>query len=226
MPKLAQEAHEAAMDSTVDSALQQAGVQAADLEAVAVTVGPGLSLCLKVIISVLVTDHQYHLIIWNEVLVRSSVLGGLMGRFDQCVVRYLDSQVGVRKARQLAAVHGLKYVPVHHMEAHALVARASMPVAFPFLCLLVSGGHNLLLIAHGVGRYSLLGSTLDDAVGAPCLAPWECRPGMWACTWMFQRLAMSLCTAAVGHRDGCHVQSTPDVWLLGWCSHNLSLMVS
>ena len=48
MPKLAQEAHEAAMDSTVNSALQQAGVHASALEAVAVTVGPGLSLCLKV----------------------------------------------------------------------------------------------------------------------------------------------------------------------------------
>ncbi len=54
MPKLAQEAHEAAMDSTVTSALQQAGIHAADLEAVAVTVGPGLSLCLKVTS----TDHK------------------------------------------------------------------------------------------------------------------------------------------------------------------------
>ena len=84
-----------------------------------------------------------------------------------CRARDLCAQVGVQKARQLAAEHGLKYVAVHHMEAHALVARASAPVAFPFLCLLVSGGHNLLVIAHGVGRYSLLGSTLDDAVGAP-----------------------------------------------------------
>ena len=55
VPKLAQEAHEAAMDSTVEQALQQAGVQLADLEAVAVTVGPGLSLCLKV-----TTRDQYH----------------------------------------------------------------------------------------------------------------------------------------------------------------------
>ncbi len=76
------------------------------------------------------------------------------------------TQVGVQKARQLAAAHGLKYVAVHHMEAHALVVRASAPATFPFLCLLVSGGHNLLVIVHGVGRYSLLGSTLDDAVGA------------------------------------------------------------
>ena len=82
----------------------------------------------------------------------------------------LPLQVGVQKARQLAVAHGLKYVPVHHMEAHALVARACRPVALPFLCLLVSGGHNLLVVVRGVGRYSLLGSTLDDAVGRqrPC----------------------------------------------------------
>ena len=36
---------------------------------------------------------------------------------------------------------------------------------FPFLCLLVSGGHNLLLTVHGVGDYTLLGATLDDALG-------------------------------------------------------------
>ena len=82
----------------------------------------------------------------------------------------LVTQVGVQKARRLAAQHGLIYVPVHHMEAHALVARIGRPdVAFPFLCLLVSGGHNLLVIAHGVGRYSMLGSTLDDAVGGDVL---------------------------------------------------------
>ena len=178
------------------------------------------------------------------------------------------AQVGVRKARQLAAEHALRLVPVHHMEAHALVrswahapgigastvhdanskgragvlelARAEptphtqlrhtssnlfvfpaaasaqaasnadlvhdwctyfllwpaaalfsgrkngapglcvagMQVArmgnphltFPFLCLLVSGGHNLLVVVEGVGRYSLLGATLDDAVGAPLRA--------------------------------------------------------
>jgi tRNA A37 threonylcarbamoyltransferase TsaD len=78
-------------------------------------------------------------------------------------------------ARQLAAQHGLKYVPVHHMEAHALVARACAAVTFPFLCLLVSGGHNLLVVVHGVGRYTLLGSTLDDAVGAFCIWPRTAR---------------------------------------------------
>lgn len=51
------------------------------------------------------------------------------------------------------------------MEAHALVARLEADVAFPFVCLLVSGGHNMLVIVHGVGRYTLLGSTFDDALG-------------------------------------------------------------
>lgn len=74
-------------------------------------------------------------------------------------------QVGVNKATELALQHDLKLVPVHHMEAHALVARSAATVAFPFLCLLVSGGHNMLLVAHGIGDYTLMGSTLDDSVG-------------------------------------------------------------
>ena len=44
------------------------------------------------------------------------------------------------------------------------------PPQFPFVCLLVSGGHNLLLLVHGVGDYTLLGTTVDDAMGAPCSA--------------------------------------------------------
>lgn len=71
----------------------------------------------------------------------------------------------MRKAHQLAQQFDLRLVPVHHMEAHALVARTATDVQFPFLCMLVSGGHNMLLIAHQVGNYTLLGSTLDDSVG-------------------------------------------------------------
>jgi N6-L-threonylcarbamoyladenine synthase len=84
--------------------------------------------------------------------------------------------VGVVKARQLAAAHALPFVPVHHMEAHALVARMGtgdpstsgpwLAPAFPFVCLLVSGGHNLLVLVEGVGIYTQLGTTVDDALGA------------------------------------------------------------
>ena len=65
----------------------------------------------------------------------------------------------------MAHQHGLPLVPVHHMEAHALVARLGEDVQFPFLCMLVSGGHNMLLVAHAVGNYTLMGATLDDSVG-------------------------------------------------------------
>lgn len=71
----------------------------------------------------------------------------------------------MQKARRIAAQHGLKYIPVHHMEAHALIARAGTAVTFPYLCLLVSGGHNMIVTVEGVGAYTMLGSTLDDAVG-------------------------------------------------------------
>jgi glycoprotease/Kae1 family metallohydrolase len=120
VPKLAQEAHQTAIDNAVDSALRDAGVRAADLEAVGVTIGPGLSLCLR---------------------------------------------VGVSKARELRAQHGVPVIDVHHMEAHALVARLAEDVPFPFLCLLVSGGHNLMLVVEGIGRFVQLGTTLDDALG-------------------------------------------------------------
>lgn len=122
VPKLAQEAHEEAIHRVVASALAQAEVPLSCLDAVAVTQGPGLSLCLR---------------------------------------------VGMLKARELSYEQRLPLVLVHHMEAHALVARMGREadVPFPFLCLLVSGGHNLLVLVQSVGRYVQLGTTMDDALG-------------------------------------------------------------
>ncbi|THU44007.1 hypothetical protein C4D60_Mb02t02830 [Musa balbisiana] len=74
--------------------------------------------------------------------------------------------VGVQKARRLAGVFNLPIVGVHHMEAHALVARLTeRNLQFPFLALLISGGHNLLILAHKLGHYLQLGTTIDDAIG-------------------------------------------------------------
>ncbi|KNE56275.1 glycoprotease/Kae1 family metallohydrolase [Allomyces macrogynus ATCC 38327] len=58
-------------------------------------------------------------------------------------------------------------VGVHHMEAHALTPRLTQeaPPEFPFLSLLASGGHTLLLLSEGLSRHTILGTTLDDAVG-------------------------------------------------------------
>ncbi|KAF9616450.1 hypothetical protein IFM89_029704, partial [Coptis chinensis] len=75
-------------------------------------------------------------------------------------------QVGVRKARKLAGSFSLPIVGIHHMEAHAVVARlVERKLQFPFLTLLISGGHNLLVLARDLGNYVQLGTTIDDAIG-------------------------------------------------------------
>ena len=77
--------------------------------------------------------------------------------------------VGVMTAKAIAAARGIPFIAVNHLEAHALTARliatAEAPLDFPYLVLLVSGGHTQLLVAEGVGRYRRLGTTIDDAVG-------------------------------------------------------------
>jgi N6-L-threonylcarbamoyladenine synthase len=73
--------------------------------------------------------------------------------------------VGVMTAKALALAWEKPFVAVNHLEGHALSARLSDDVAFPYLLLLVSGGHCQLLIVEGVGRYRRLGSTIDDAAG-------------------------------------------------------------
>lgn len=128
VPQLAANAHAAAVDAVVAEALARAGVSESQLGGVAVTLGPGLAMCLR---------------------------------------------VGVVKARAVAAAAGCPLVAVHHMEAHALVARlwalqpaaGAAPLAYPFVALLVSGGHSLLVLTRGVGQHTLLGTALDDAAG-------------------------------------------------------------
>ena len=73
--------------------------------------------------------------------------------------------VGLVTAKAICLAAGLKLVAVNHLEAHALTARLTHALAFPYTLLLVSGGHCQLQVVLGVGRYRRLGSTIDDAVG-------------------------------------------------------------
>ena len=68
-------------------------------------------------------------------------------------------------AKTLAFSLNKPAIAVHHLEAHILVAQLQERFEFPFLALLVSGGHTQLLQANALGNYQLLGETLDDAVG-------------------------------------------------------------
>ncbi|XP_049849122.1 tRNA N6-adenosine threonylcarbamoyltransferase-like [Schistocerca gregaria] len=120
VPRLAAEAHRSAIDRVVDEVMAESGVSYSDLEAVAVTRGPGLAFCLE---------------------------------------------VGVSKAKSLATDRGLPLLGINHMEGHALAIRLVSNVDFPYLALLISGGHTQILAVRGAGDYSLLGETLDVAIG-------------------------------------------------------------
>jgi N6-L-threonylcarbamoyladenine synthase len=121
VPELAARAHLTRIDEVVDAALGQAGAGPGDLDAIAVTAGPGL-------------------------------IGALL--------------VGVSWAKAAAFALDVPLVPVHHMEAHLFGPVLEDPEAEPpFVALLVSGGHTLLLFASEWGHYELLGETRDDAVG-------------------------------------------------------------
>ncbi|WP_215776955.1 tRNA (adenosine(37)-N6)-threonylcarbamoyltransferase complex transferase subunit TsaD [Paludibacterium sp. B53371] len=74
--------------------------------------------------------------------------------------------VGTSVANALAFGLGIPVIAVHHLEGHLLSPLLAEPRPdFPFLALLVSGGHTQLMAVHGVGRYEVLGETLDDAAG-------------------------------------------------------------
>jgi N6-L-threonylcarbamoyladenine synthase len=122
VPHVARDAHAEAIDAVISDALSTAGMSAGELDAVGVTMGPGLEICLR---------------------------------------------VGYRAARAVAREHSIPFVAVNHLEAHVLLPRAIEPGAlrFPFLTLLVSGGHCQLLLTRGVADYEVLGGTLDDALG-------------------------------------------------------------
>ncbi len=120
VPELAARAHAEKLDLCVEEALQQAGLTLADIDAVAVTAGPGL-------------------------------IGGVLA--------------GVMCAKGIAAGAGLPLVGVNHLAGHALTPRLTDDLAFPYLMLLVSGGHCQFLIVHGVEDFTRLGGTIDDAPG-------------------------------------------------------------
>lgn len=104
----------------------------------------------------------------RQVLAEAGIAGG-----DLAAVAYTAGPgligallVGAAVASGLAAGWSVPRVAVHHMEGHLLAPLMEAdPPAFPFVALLVSGGHTLLVDVQGVGRYRLLGDTRDDAVG-------------------------------------------------------------
>ncbi len=75
--------------------------------------------------------------------------------------------IGMIAAKAIAAAHNKPFIAINHLEGHALTARLThrAQTDFPFLLLLVSGGHSQILVAENIGQYKLWGTTLDDAAG-------------------------------------------------------------
>jgi tRNA N6-adenosine threonylcarbamoyltransferase len=73
--------------------------------------------------------------------------------------------VGLTTAKALAAGLGKPFIAVNHLEGHALTARLTDNIEFPYLMLLVSGGHSQILDVRGLGNYRRLATTIDDAIG-------------------------------------------------------------
>ncbi len=73
--------------------------------------------------------------------------------------------VGMMAGKTIACMADKPFIGINHLEGHVLSPRLSDNIEFPYLVLLVSGAHTQILIAHNLGHYELLGTTLDDAVG-------------------------------------------------------------
>ncbi|NKB29316.1 MAG: tRNA (adenosine(37)-N6)-threonylcarbamoyltransferase complex transferase subunit TsaD [Rhodobacteraceae bacterium] len=120
VPEIAARAHAEKLDLVVEQALSKAQCGFADLDAIAVTAGPGL-------------------------------IGGVLS--------------GVMCAKGLSAATGLPLIGVNHLAGHALTPRLTDGLGFPYLMLLVSGGHCQFLKVSGPQAFTRLGGTIDDAPG-------------------------------------------------------------
>ena len=121
VPEIASREHEILLNKVVDTSLKEANIQLNQIDAVAVTQGPGLT-------------------------------GALL--------------TGVSFAKGLGLGLGVPVIPVNHLEGHIFANFLAEPtLEYPFVCLLVSGGHTQLWYIEGMEKYSLLGETRDDAAG-------------------------------------------------------------
>ena len=73
--------------------------------------------------------------------------------------------IGTTIAKSISLSIHKPFMPINHLEGHILSPRIEYNLSFPYLVLLVTGGHTMLVIAHKIGKYEILGMTLDDALG-------------------------------------------------------------
>ena len=120
VPELAARSHMQNIDFIINEALKKGSVTLKNIDGIAATAGPGLTVCLN---------------------------------------------VGLNIGKSLAAFLGKPFIAVNHLEGHALSPGLEKKIKFPYLLLLISGGHSQYIIVKGVGKYKQIGTTIDDALG-------------------------------------------------------------
>ncbi|KXZ51777.1 hypothetical protein GPECTOR_11g220 [Gonium pectorale] len=158
VPNLARDAHAAAIDAVVDRALAAAGLRPQQLSAIAVTIGPGLGLCLRASASFSGCTTLNGVPAEQASSSNRSSSSGNNGTSDE-----RNGDLSHTADRSTGGAGSSAPMPDASAVASDVFRCASVP--FPFLCLLVSGGHNLLVLVRGVGDYVQLGTTVDDALG-------------------------------------------------------------
>lgn len=110
-------------------------------------------------------DHLDHLII--EALTQSGLkFSDLSAIAATCGPGLIGGVlVGAMMAKAIAYAHQLPFIAINHLEGHALSVRLTENVPFPYMLLLMSGGHTQFLLVEDIGHYTLYGTTLDDAIG-------------------------------------------------------------
>ena len=120
VPELAARSHIDKIDLIVNKALKDSGKKLSDIDAIAVTAGPGLIVCLS---------------------------------------------VGLNFGKALAMSLKKPFIAINHLEGHALSPKIVTDLKYPYLLLLISGGHTQYLAVKNLGKYKRLGTTIDDALG-------------------------------------------------------------
>lgn len=126
-PQIAAEEHAKNIDIAVQNAMENANISFEELTAVVVTMGPGLSMCLR---------------------------------------------VGLEKAMRISYDYQKPIIKTHHMESHMMVSMlpdqntlSDSKITYPFVTVLISGGHSMFVLSRGLGDHIIIGETLDDSIG-------------------------------------------------------------
>jgi len=159
VPSLAMEQHKLNIDVAVSEALFNSGLDMKDIDAVAVTKGPGLEICLRVGMrkaQAIATEYNKPFVTVHH-LEAHCMMARLAGQIPQIG---LSGAAPTKKEADLAT----SFNAALNNKVGAL-PHFSPKVEFPFLVLLASGGHTSLLVCRELGEYTVLGGTLDDALG-------------------------------------------------------------